>query len=54
MPETVDPYGRELDEVGAAIAEGREARLGRDESLGQARVIQALYRAADDGAVVSL
>jgi len=54
VPETVDPYARELDEVGAAIAEGREARLGRDESLGQARVIQALYRAADDGAVVSL
>jgi xylose dehydrogenase (NAD/NADP) len=53
-PETVDPYGRELDEVGAAIAEGREPRLGRDESLGQARVIEALYRSADDGVVVSL
>jgi len=53
-PETVDPYGRELDEVGAAITEGREPRLGRDESLGQARVIEALYRSADDGVVVSL
>ena len=53
-PETVDPYGRELDEVGAAIAEGREPRLGRDESLGQARVIEALYRSAGDGVVVSL
>jgi len=53
-PETVDPYGRELDEVGAASTEGREPRLGRDESLGQARVIEALYRSADDGVVVSL
>jgi predicted dehydrogenase len=53
-PEPVDPYGRELDEVGAAIAEGRAPRLGREESLAQARVIQALYRAAADGVVVSL
>ena len=53
-PEAVDPYARELDEVGAAIAEGRAPRLGRDDSLGQARVIEALYRSADDGVVVSL
>jgi predicted dehydrogenase len=53
-PEVVDPYARELDEVGAAIAEGRPPRLDRDESLAQARVIEALYRAADNGVVVSL
>jgi predicted dehydrogenase len=53
VPESVDPYARELDEVGAAIAEGRPARLGRDESLGQARTIDALYRAATDGVAVS-
>jgi xylose dehydrogenase (NAD/NADP) len=53
-PETVDPYARELDEVGAAIADGRQPRLGREESLGQARAIEALYRAAGDGAVISL
>ncbi|MDA0165489.1 Gfo/Idh/MocA family oxidoreductase [Solirubrobacter ginsenosidimutans] len=52
VPETVDPYARELDEVAAAIAEGRSARLGRDESLGQARVIAALYRSAADGVSV--
>jgi xylose dehydrogenase (NAD/NADP) len=54
VPEPVDPYARELDEVGAAIAEGREPRLGREESLGQARVIEALYRAAAESVVVSL
>jgi predicted dehydrogenase len=54
VPELVDPYGRELDEVGAAAAEGREPRLGREESLAQARVIDALYRAAGDGAVTTL
>ena len=48
VSESVDPYARELDEVGAAIAEGRAPRLGRDESLGQARVIAALYRSAAD------
>src|SRR3954452_11230917 len=30
--DVVDPYARDLDEVGAAIAEGREPRLGREES----------------------
>jgi xylose dehydrogenase (NAD/NADP) len=54
VPELVDPSGRELDEVGAAAAEGREPRLGREESLAQARVIEALYRAAADGAVISV
>ena len=54
VPEPVDPYGRELDEVGAAIAEGREPRLGREESLGQARAIDALYRAAAEGRTITL
>jgi predicted dehydrogenase len=53
VPESVDPYARELDEVAAAIAEGRPARLGREESLGQARTIAALYRAAADGVAVA-
>src|SRR5215218_5096560 len=46
VPESVDPYARELDEVAAAAAEGRPPRLDREESLGQARAIDALYRAA--------
>ena len=53
VPESVDPYARELDEVAAAVAEGRPARLGREESLGQARTIAALYRAAADGVAVA-
>jgi predicted dehydrogenase len=53
VPEPVDPYARELDEVAAAIAEGRPARLGREESLGQARVIAALYRSAAEGVSVA-
>ncbi|MDA0168732.1 Gfo/Idh/MocA family oxidoreductase [Solirubrobacter taibaiensis] len=53
-PESVDPYTRELEEFGCAVSGGPPPRLGRDDSLGQARTIQALYRAADTGAAVSL
>ena len=53
-PETVDPYGRELDEMGRAIAGGDPPRLGRADAVGQARTIEALYRAADTGTSVSL
>ncbi len=53
-PETVDPYGRELDEMGRAIAGGDPPRLGRANAVGQARTIEALYRAADTGTSVSL
>jgi xylose dehydrogenase (NAD/NADP) len=54
VPEAVDPYARELDEVDAAVAEGRPPRLDREESLGQARTIDALYRAAADGTAITL
>jgi xylose dehydrogenase (NAD/NADP) len=54
VPEAVDPYACELDEVGAAIESGRPPRLGREESLGQARTIAALYRAAAEGRAVTL
>src|SRR3954454_20483935 len=53
-PEPVDPYARELEEVGRAIAGGPPPRLGREDALGQARVIAALYRAAETGAAVTL
>jgi xylose dehydrogenase (NAD/NADP) len=53
-PETVDPYGRELDELGRAIAGGEKPRIGRADALGQARAIEALYRAADTGLSVIL
>ena len=54
VPESVDPYARELDEVGAAIESGPPPRLGRAESLGQARTIEALYRAAAEGRAITL
>ncbi len=40
--------------MGRAIAGGEPPRLGRADALGQARTIQALYRAAESGAAVSL
>jgi predicted dehydrogenase len=52
--EAVNPYGRELLEVEAAVAEGRPPRMDRAESLGQARTIAALYQAADEGRTVTL
>ncbi len=54
IPESVDPYARELDEVGAAIENGTTPRLGREESLGQARTIDALYRSAAEGRAITL
>jgi len=54
VPEAVDPYAAELDEMAAAIETGRPPRLGRDESLGQARAIDALYRAAAEDRAVAI
>ena len=53
-PETVDPYARELEEFGRAVEGGPPPRLGRADAVSQARVIEALYRAADEGRAVSL
>jgi D-xylose 1-dehydrogenase (NADP+, D-xylono-1,5-lactone-forming) len=53
-PESVDPYTRELEEFGRAAAGGDAPRLGREDALGQARTIEALYRAAESGAAVTL
>jgi predicted dehydrogenase len=44
----------ELEDMNAAIRGEREPLLGRADALGQARAIDALYRAADTGTVVSL
>jgi D-xylose 1-dehydrogenase (NADP+, D-xylono-1,5-lactone-forming) len=52
--ERVNPYGRELLEVEAAAREGRPPALDRAESVAQARVIAALYRAAEEGRAVAL
>ena len=40
--------------MGRAIAGGDPPRLGRADAVGQARAIEALYRAADTGTSVSL
>ena len=53
-PETVDPYARELEEFGRAVEGGPPPRLGRADAVGQARAIEALYRAAEEGRAVSL
>jgi xylose dehydrogenase (NAD/NADP) len=44
--EAVDPYARELEDFSAAIREGRPPRLGREDAVGQARALEALYAAA--------
>jgi D-xylose 1-dehydrogenase (NADP+, D-xylono-1,5-lactone-forming) len=40
-----DPYRLEFEDVSAAIRDGGYPRLGRDDALGQARTIEALYAA---------
>ena len=44
--EAVDPYARELEDLSAAIRTGGRPRLGREDALGQAQTIEALYAAA--------
>jgi predicted dehydrogenase len=46
-------YGLEADNLAAAIRGDEPALLGRDDALGQARAIEALYASADSGAPVS-
>ena len=43
----VNPYARELEDVSAAIREGRPPRLGREDAVGQARAIEMLYASAE-------
>jgi D-xylose 1-dehydrogenase (NADP+, D-xylono-1,5-lactone-forming) len=50
----VDPYCRELEAFAAAVNDGAPAPLGRDDALGQARTIAALYRSADEGRAVTV
>lgn len=40
--DTADPYRLELEDVSAAIRDGRPPRLGRADAVGQARAIEAL------------
>ncbi len=52
--EPVDSYGLEAENFSAAIRREAEPLLGRADAIGQARAIEALYRAADSGEVVTL
>ncbi len=44
-----DSYQLELEDLAAAVRGEREPLLGRDDALGQARAIDALYRSAASG-----
>jgi len=50
--QAANPYAAELDDLARAVREGGEPRLGRADAVGQARAIEALYRAAEAGGPV--
>jgi predicted dehydrogenase len=52
--EAVDPYARELEELSRAIRDGAAPRLGADDAVGQARVIEALRASAERQRSVAL
>ena len=54
MLEPVDSYRLELENLSAAIEGRAEPLLGREEAVGQARAIEALYRSAKTRAPVAL
>jgi predicted dehydrogenase len=45
-----DPYACELEDFAAAVRGERPHPFGRDDAVGQARTIAALYRSAEFGA----
>ena len=47
-------YRLELEDMSRAIRDGGEPLLGRDDAVGQARAIEALYRSAERGSAVTL
>jgi D-xylose 1-dehydrogenase (NADP+, D-xylono-1,5-lactone-forming) len=52
--EPVDSYGLELENLSDAIRGVGEPLLGREDAVGQARAIDALFRSAEHAAVVEL
>jgi D-xylose 1-dehydrogenase (NADP+, D-xylono-1,5-lactone-forming) len=52
--EPVNSYMLELENLGAAVRGLAAPLLGRQDAVAQARVIEALYRSAEQGAVVAL
>ena len=51
---TLNSYRLQLEDVSDAIRDKRAPLLGRDDALGQARAIEALYRSAAEGRAVTL
>jgi predicted dehydrogenase len=49
-----DPYRLELENMCAAIGGGARPLLGREDAVGQARTLDALYQSADEGRPVEL
>lgn len=49
-----DSYQLELEEFGRAVRSKPNRLLGRDDALGQARAVDALFRAAESGRPVSV
>jgi len=49
-----DPYRLELENMCAAIGGGAKPLLGREDAVGQARALDALYQSADEGRPVEL
>jgi predicted dehydrogenase len=52
--QAADPYRLEAENMSAAIRGDVPPLLGREDAVGQARAIEALYRSADSGQTVSL
>jgi len=52
--EPVDSYRLEAENMSAAIRGRASLLLGRDDAVGQARTIEALYEAADTARIVSI
>jgi xylose dehydrogenase (NAD/NADP) len=50
--ESVDPYRLEAENMSAAVRGDANPLLGREDAVGQARAIEALYEAADSARVV--
>jgi predicted dehydrogenase len=52
--EAADPYRLQAENMSATIRGEAAPLLGREDALGQARAIEALYRSAESGQMVSL
>jgi len=52
--ELANPYALEAENFSRVIRGDAEPQLGRDDAVGQARAIEALYQAADQGRAVEL